>query len=137
MALSASDHLLIPMRPDRFSILGFANLNETIKIFRENCPNPHNVQVLGIVFTQVTGTSNIELQSMEDIQAAATKEDTYLFSSSLEYSNSFIRSVKDQTPIFETLYAQGKARLPIIKVAKELLGRIVDLTTGQETKETK
>lgn len=128
MALTASDYLLIPMRPDRFSILGFANLNETIKTFRNNCPDPHGVKVLGIVFTQVTGTSTVEQESMDDIRTAAQNEGTYLFSSSLRYSNSFSRSVKDQTPIFETWYAQDKARLAPVKIAGELKSRISALT---------
>jgi chromosome partitioning protein len=128
MALSASDYLLIPMRPDRFSILGFLNLIETMKIFRSNCTDPHSVKVLGIVFTQVTGASNVEREAMEEIRAAATKENTYSFVSSLRYSQSFIRSVKDQTPIFGTLYAQDKAWLPAVKIAQELMQRIADLT---------
>jgi chromosome partitioning protein len=130
MALSASDYLLIPMRPDRFSILGFANLNETIKTFRSNCTDPHQVKVLGIVFTQVTGASKVERQSMDEIRAAAAKESTYAFTSPLRYSQSFIRSVKDQTPIFDTLYAQDKARLPAMKIAKELVQRIAQFTAG-------
>jgi chromosome partitioning protein len=129
MALSASDYLLIPMRPDRFSILGFANLNETIKTFRNNCIDAHSVKVLGIVFTQVTGTSSVEQQVMADIRAAAQKAGTYVFGSSLRYSNSFIRSVKDQTPIFETLYVQDKARLAAVKIAQELTKRITELAT--------
>ena len=40
MALMASDFLLIPMRPDRFSILGFTNLTNTIETFRQNCEDP-------------------------------------------------------------------------------------------------
>jgi cellulose biosynthesis protein BcsQ len=70
MALTASDYLLIPMRPDRFSILGFTNLTETIKIFRNNCPDPHTVKVLGVVFTQVMGNSEVESQSMEEVYSA-------------------------------------------------------------------
>ncbi len=127
MALTASDYLLIPMRPDRFSILGFANLNETIKIFRKNCPDPHGVKVLGIVFTQVTQNSTVEQGAMDDIQAAAQKEGTYLFSSMLKYSTSFSRSVKDQTPIFRTDYAQYPARRAPAKIADELKGRITAL----------
>ncbi len=127
MALGSSDLLLIPMRPDRFSILGFANLNETIKTFRANTPDAHNVKVLGIVFTQVTGQSPVETQAINEIKAAATKDGTYSFSSSLKYSQSFIRSVKDQTPIFATLWAQDKARLPTMKIANELLERIAEL----------
>jgi chromosome partitioning protein len=127
MALTASDYLLIPMRPDRFSILGFGNLTETIKTFRKNCPDPHGVKVLGIVFTQVVGSSPVEQESMEDIRAAAQTEDTYMFSSSLRYSNSFSRSVRDQTPIFETWYAQDKARVAPVKIAEELKKRIGEL----------
>jgi len=136
MALTASDYLLIPMRPDRFSILGFANLIQTIKTFRENCPDPHHVQVLGIVFTQVTGQSEIEKQSMADVRDAAVKEDTYLFTSTLKYSNSFIRSVRDQTPIFETLYAHEHSRSVVTKIAEELKTRIGALS-GQQGSNSK
>jgi chromosome partitioning protein len=124
MALTASDYLLIPMRPDRFSILGFANLIETIKTFRNNCPDPHKVEVLGIVFTQVTGTSEVEQQAMDELRSEATKEKTELFSSRLKYSNSFIRSVRDQTPIFETLYAHTNPKSAVGKIADELKARI-------------
>jgi chromosome partitioning protein len=132
MALMASDHLLIPMRPDRFSILGFTNLNETMKIFQSNCSDPHGVSVLGIVFTQVTGTSAVEKQAMEEVRAAAKKERTYLFTSFLKYSNSFIRSVKDQTPIFETLYAQATSRLAPVKIAEEMKAAWLHLALPKE-----
>lgn len=127
MALTASDYLLIPMRPDRFSILGFTNLNETIKIFRKNCPDPHKVKVLGIVFTQVTGTSAVEQGAMDDIRSAAQKEGTYLFSAILKYSASFMRSVKDQTPIFATGYAQYPTRRAPGRIADEIKARITAL----------
>lgn len=124
MALTASDYLLIPMRPDRFSILGFANLTETIKTFRSNCPDPHGVKVLGVVFTQVTGSSNVENDAMLEVAAAAKKASIHRFSSMLKFSQSFIRSVKDQTPIFQTLYAQDKSRGAVTKIAEELKARI-------------
>jgi chromosome partitioning protein len=129
MALTASDYLLIPMRPDRFSILGFANLIETIKTFRGNCPDPHNVKILGVVFTQVLGNSEVEDQAMLEVQRAATKEKIALFGAQLKHSKSFIRSVRDQTPIFETLYAQQKSRAAAAKIADELKTRITVLST--------
>lgn len=124
MALTASDYLLIPMRPDRFSILGFANLTETIKTFRSNCPDPHQVKLLGVVFTQVIGNSEVENDAMLEVQAAAKKEGIHFFSSMLKFSRSFIRSVKDQTPIFQTLYAHKNSRRAAAKVAEELKARI-------------
>ena len=134
MALTASDYLLIPMRPDRFSILGFANLTETIKTFRSNCPDPHSVAVLGVVFTQVIGDSDIENDAMIEVASAAKKEDIYLFNSLLKYSRSFIRSVKDQTPIFQTLYAQDRSRNAAAKIANELKVRIAALIASSSGK---
>lgn len=133
MALGASDYLIIPMRPDRFSILGFANLIETIKTFRSNCPDPHAVKVLGIVFTQVTNRSDVERQAMDEVRIEAAKEKTYVFSSSLRYSNSFIRSVRDQTPIFETLYAQANPKSAVTSIADELKTRIDKSSQGQNS----
>lgn len=124
MALTASNFLMIPMRPDRFSILGFTNLMETIKTFRTNCPDPHSVQVLGVVFTQVTGKSAVEQQLMDEIALAVKKEKVHLFTSSLKYSTSFIRSVDDQTPIFQTLYAKGNTRTAAQSIADELMNRV-------------
>jgi hypothetical protein len=80
------------------------------------------------VFTQVTGTSAVEQEAMDDIRTAAQKENTYLFSSLLKYSNSFSRSVKDQTPIFGTGYAQYPTRGAPAKIAEELKKRITALT---------
>jgi chromosome partitioning protein len=124
MALTASDYLLIPMRPDRFSILGFANLMETIKAFRSNCPDPHSVKILGVVFTQVIGNSNVESDAMIEVKAAATKEKIHLFTSLLKFSASFSRSVQDQTPIFQTLYAKEGSRNAARSIADELKKQI-------------
>lgn len=128
MALTAADYLLIPMRPDRFSILGFANLIETIKTFRSNCPDPHAVKVLGVVFTQVIGDSGVENDAMLEVADAARKEKVHLFTSLLKFSRSFIRSVKDQTPIFQTLYAQDRSRYAAASIANELKTRITALS---------
>lgn len=130
MALTASDYLLIPMRPDRFSILGFANLIETIKTFRSNCPDPHNVKVIGVVFTQVLGDSDVEDQAILEVESAAKKEKIPLFNSQLKHSRSFIRSVRDQTPIFDTLYAHHSSRTAVGKIAEELKNRIKTLSGG-------
>ncbi|MGO8756807.1 MAG: ParA family protein [Terracidiphilus sp.] len=124
MALTASDHLIIPVRPDRFSILGFFNLIETINTFRANCPDPHGVKVLGIVFTQVTQDSEVEKASIAELTAAAKKEGTYVFTNHLKYSKSYIRSIKDQTPIFETQWAHHKPKTEVGKIAEEAKLRI-------------
>jgi chromosome partitioning protein len=132
MALMASDYLLIPMRPDRFSILGFSNLVETIGIFRNNSQDPHSVKIIGIVYTQVQGNSDVEEKAILEIDAAAQKEGTYRFKSALGFSKSYIRSINDQTPIFETLYAKPAVRTATAKIATELKERIEDIKDGKD-----
>jgi chromosome partitioning protein len=124
MALTASDQVLIPVRPDRFSILGLTNLLETVDGFRKNCQNPHSVQILGMVFTQVQGNSPVEETLMQEIAAVAKTEGVYLFANRLLSSKSFIRSVNDQTPIFETAYAKPKSRIAVGKIADEVKSRL-------------
>jgi chromosome partitioning protein len=129
MALTSSDFVLVPVRPDRFSILGFANVMNTIEDFRSNCFDPHKVKTLGVVFTQVMGTSGVETNCMAQVERTAKGQKGYVFTSSLRFSNSFIRSVQDQTPIFRTAYAQAGPRTEISTIADEMKTRITQVVT--------
>lgn len=124
MALTASDFLLVPVRPDRFSVLGFENLLTTVRQFKKNCNDPHDVKDLGIVFTQVLGSSTVEAECMVDIRARAATEDGYVFAATLNHSTSFIRAVKEQTPIFRTWHAHDGCKKAAAAVAKEMQDRI-------------
>jgi chromosome partitioning protein len=129
MALTASDFLLVPVRPDRFSILGFVNVMNTIDDFRANCNDPHKVKTLGVVFTQVMHNSPVESDCMVQVDNVAKKQKGYVFASSLEYSASFIRSVQNQTPIYRTAYAQSGPRESVSRIAAEIKARISQFTT--------
>lgn len=132
MALNASSFILTPMRPDRFSILGFANLTETLESFRRNSPDQNRVQELGLVFTQVRDDSEVEKSCMNDIRAQATKFNSYVFTSTLNWSNTFIRAIQDRTPAFETRYAREELRLDIGTIVHEMEKRIAVLSANTE-----
>jgi chromosome partitioning protein len=127
IALTASDFIIVPVRPDRFSILGYANLLETIEIFRSNCPDKHKVKELGIVFTQVTNNSDVERECMEELKLQAAGQKGYVFTATLNYSRSYIRAVQNQTPIFQTIYAHYDSKQAISKIVKEMLERIQEI----------
>lgn len=124
MALTASDFLLIPMKPDRFSLLGLVNLLATIKTYKQNCTDPHTVKILGLVFTQLISDPDVEAAAITEVKTAARKENVFLFSSSLPYSKSFMRSVQDQTPIANTWHAKPKAKQALKKISDEVRSRI-------------
>jgi len=87
------------------------------------------VKTLGVAFTQVMGTSGVESDCMVQVDRTAKKQKEYVFTSSLDFSNSFIRSVQNQTPIFRTAYAQAGPRAAVSKIAAEMKTRITQLTT--------
>jgi cellulose biosynthesis protein BcsQ len=126
MALMASDFLLIPVRPDRFSILGYALVGETVRHFRENSPDPHRVRELGTVFTQVNDATGIEGQCMAEIRKLAAQDGSYVFNASLPVSRTFLRAVQNQTPAFETKYARTELKGSISDIAREMKARIIE-----------
>lgn len=128
MALTASNFILIPVRPDRFSILGYANLVDTIKSFKEKTPDPNNVAELGLIFTQVRGGNAVEQSCMDEVQALASSYGSYVFPSSLRFSNTFLRAVEDQTPAFETKYARDDLKSNIADIVKDMEARIAALS---------
>ena len=127
MALTAADYLLIPVRPDRFSILGYALVGQTVLYFRENSPDPHNVQELGTVFTQVNDATGIEGECMAAIRQQAAKEGSYVFTSWLPVSRTFLRAVQNGTPAFETRYAREELKGAITDIVREMKTRIAEL----------
>lgn len=127
MALMAADYLLIPVRPDRFSILGYALVGETVRHFRDNSPDPHNVRELGTVFTQVNDATGIEGECMTEIQTQAAKDGSYVFKSWLPFSRTFLRAVQNQTPAFETKYAREELKGAITDLVREMKTRITEL----------
>jgi chromosome partitioning protein len=124
MALNASNFILTPMRPDRFSILGFTNLVATLKNFRESSPDLNKVGELGLVFTQVLGDSGVEADCIRDIRAQAKTLGSYVFDSQLGWSNTFIRAVENRTPAFETKYARDELKDNIAGIVVEMEKRI-------------
>lgn len=132
MALTASDYVMSPMRPDRFSILGFGNLIDTIKDFRNHSNDPHNVQELGLVFTQVRDGNPVVNECMAVVRQLADERDFYVFDSELRWSDTFIRAVQDQTPAFETKYARDELKENIREIVAEMNDRIADLKAEQE-----
>lgn len=129
MALTASNFFLVPVRPDRFSILGFGNLLQTVERFREGSNDPNNVSDLGVVFTQVRNSSPIEEECMTEVTAQAKKLGSHVFSSTLGFSSTFSRAIQNQTPAYETRYVRQELKSNITAIYKEMNARIAHLSS--------
>lgn len=128
MTLTASNYILIPIRPDRFSILGYANLVDTVRAFKEKTPDPNDVKELGLIFTQVRGNNEVERSCMDEVRSLASSYGSYVFPSTLKFSNTFLRAVEDQTPAFETRYARDELKENLSNIVKDMEKRIDGLS---------
>ena len=127
-ALMASDFILTTVKPDRFSVLGYAQIQEVLETFRNSFHDPHHVQNLGVVFTQVQGDSSIESECMNEIELQAE----YVFASEIRKSNSYLQSVHQQSPIFDTRYTRKLTMSDLSGLVREMEIRINDLTEGSD-----
>jgi cellulose biosynthesis protein BcsQ len=130
MALTASDFFLVPMRPERFSILGFGNLLSSVKQFKDSCPDPHEVRDLGVIFTQVVGRSRVEVDCIAEIKAEARKVRSYVFNTQVGFSNTFARAVQDRKPVYSTRFARQELKESIGELSNELQERIEAIAGG-------
>ena len=122
-ALMSSDFILVPIKPDRFSIVGYSMMHEVIEKFRFDYPDPKKVQDLGVVFNQVTGESQIEDQCKSDV----AQEAPYVFRTEIKLSRSYLRSVSAQEPVFDTMYARQITKQTIDSLVHEMEARIENL----------
>lgn len=123
-ALMASDFVLTPVKPDRFSVLGYGQIQSILEVFRDSFPDPHSVADLGVVFTQVEGNSDIEKESMDVIEQQAD----YVFETAIYRSRSYLSSVQQQAPVFDTRYAHSVTKTALNQLVMEMNGRIEALT---------
>lgn len=123
-ALMASNYVLVPIQPDRFSILGYGMMQEVLVNFRSDYPDPKKVADLGVVFTQVSRENHpIEKKCKEDVMKAAP----YVFKTEIHRSNAYLRAVYEKTPIFDTRFARAVTRTEILSLAREMGERIAKI----------
>lgn len=126
-AFMASDYVLVPMKPDRFSVLGFSHIQAALESFRDKYPDPHKVQDLGVVFTQVSsGGSDIENECMADVGVQAD----YVFETTIPVSRTYLKSVHKQLPVFATPYCRQLTAASIKNLSAEIDSRINAIMFG-------
>lgn len=120
-ALMASEYVLVPVKPDRFSILGYGMIRTIIDDFRKDYPDPKKVADLGVVFTQVSSAPDaIERDCKHEVK----KQATYTFGTEIKRSLSYLRSINEQRPIALTSYVRRITRATMNSLVVEFEQRI-------------
>lgn len=127
-ALMASNFVLVPIQPDRFSILGYGMMEKVLESFKSDYPDPNNVQDLGVVFTRVSKPEN-EIQAR--CKAEIAQNASHLFDTEIHDSNSYLRSVYEKTAVFDTRFSRAIVKSEITQLLDEIEIRVMELSHAE------
>lgn len=87
-AFAASDYVLIPVTPDYYATIGLPQFLGTLKDFKSDLPDSHNITPLGVIFTNVERRPSPDTQKSIDLvkeTLAESKEDIPVFDSKMSH----------------------------------------------------
>lgn len=122
-AYLATDHLLIPVRPDFLSSIGLPlieqSLEEHEKIYDDGKPT-----VLGVVYNAVENYTSGEATPKRDVERVARDNNWHIFKEEIRYSKSFRTSARRGLPLYTTPHTRTTVKLNFIDFGTEFAGRI-------------
>ena len=122
-AYLASDHVLVPVKPDFLSTIGLPLLARSIKQYKQQYED-HNLEVAGIVFNNTTGYSPEEILSKNEVNDEAKRNGWYVFKAEISSSRSYAKGAREGKPIFSTSYARSSQAEVFHHFATELAERL-------------
>ena len=124
-AYLATNHILIPVRPEFLSSIGFPLLGRSVESFKQQYPG-HSLDVVGMFLSNV-GTNSPEYENATEYEK--TKTATQGFAESrgwrflereIGFSRSYMRGSREATPISSTLYAQSTVQSEFRSLARDV-----------------
>ena len=101
-AFAASDFVIIPVTPDYFSTIGLPQFLGTLKDFKADLPDRHNIRPLGVVFTNVPRDNSTDTQkSMERVTEALkeSEDQIHVFSNKMSHFKVYQKTLWQSVPV--------------------------------------
>ena len=107
-AYLATNHVLVPVRPEFLSSIGFPLLAKPVDSFRSQYPT-HPLDIVGVFFENVNkrGNPNEYKLTKEATQIFASAERWRFLEHELRYSRSYVRGAREGTPISRTQHTRS------------------------------
>ena len=99
-AMVAADSCIIPISPDRYTVIGLAALNENIRDVRENTMN-ENLSIEGLLMVRVNDQRILSKEIMDMLPEVSRMLDTKCFESTIREAEAVRRSQSEKMTIFE------------------------------------
>jgi chromosome partitioning protein len=104
-AYLASNHVLVPVKPEYLSAIGLPLLRQSLGDFNRENPG-RDLDVTGIVFNGSSGYSPEEIKAKNEVGGLAGDFGWKVFKAEVPYSRSFPKGAREGQPIFRTSYAR-------------------------------
>jgi chromosome partitioning protein len=101
-AFAASDYVLIPVAPDYFSSFGLPQFLGTLKDFKAELVDSHNIRILGVVFTNVPRQPSVDTQKAIDRVTETlrdSEESVHIFDSRVSHLRVFEKALWQSNPV--------------------------------------
>jgi chromosome partitioning protein len=136
-AFAASDFVLIPVAPDYYATLGLPQFLGTLEDFKDDLVDSHDIEVIGVVFTNVPRTETPEIRrAMERVRQALQelKVSFPVFDSQMSHFGVYAKTLWQARPVHQVKGrgTRGKslARSDLRSIADELQRKIAEMKEG-------
>lgn len=119
-AYLACNYVLVPVKPEYLSSVGFPLLDRSMSSFKQGYPN-HRLDVVGIVLTNVDKTQPEYLKAKQDTRNWASSKGYPFLDHEIHFSRSYLKGARFGSPIFQTSYAHWNVAEEFMSLASEVL----------------
>lgn len=136
-AFAASDWAIVPVAPDYYATLGLPQFLGTLEDFKEELVDTHDIQVLGVVFTNVPKKITTETtDAISRVEKALAGRDIPVFKQSMSHYAVYGKTLWQARPVQEITgrgtRGKGDATAELLNIYKEML---VNITAAKAKKE--
>ncbi len=124
-AYLATNHVLVPVRPEFLSSIGFPLLARSVNSFRSQYPS-HPLEVVGVFLENVNMRANPDEYwlTKRAAKSFASAQAWKFLEHELRYSRSYVKSAREGTPISRTRNANYRVRGEFRRFADEVFDSI-------------
>jgi chromosome partitioning protein len=122
-AYAASDHVVVPVKPEYLSTIGLPLLAQSLADFKAQ-RNGTGPTIAGILFNHSSDYVPEERKSKQEVREVANRYGWYIFENEVPYSRSFPKGAREGSPIFGTSHARYHRIEQFNNVANEFAQKI-------------
>ena len=119
-AYLATNYVLVPVKPEFLSSIGFPLLARSISGFRQQYPG-HALNIIGLVLENVDRSQPEYAATKSATQTFANTNGWSLLDHEVRFSRSYMRGSRYGNPIFDTRYARWEVGQEFKRLADDVL----------------